>query len=71
MNRPRRVWRKSSHSAPDGQCIEIADTPEGIDLRDSKDPSGAVLTFARPDWTEFIGAIKRGRLTAHQTTSCK
>ncbi|MBS1679761.1 MAG: DUF397 domain-containing protein [Actinobacteria bacterium] len=60
MNHTRRAWRKSSYSTPDGQCVEIADTSEGIDLRDSKDHTGPVLSFDRPAWTDFIATIKQG-----------
>jgi hypothetical protein len=71
VNAPLRIWRKSSYSTPDGQCIEIADTSEGIDLRDSKDPTGPVLRFDRSCWMDFLGTIKLGGLGGHKTTSCK
>ncbi|MFI2611276.1 DUF397 domain-containing protein, partial [Kitasatospora sp. NPDC018623] len=40
------VWRKSTYSNGDGDCIEIADGAPGIvPVRDSKDPHGPSLAF--------------------------
>jgi hypothetical protein len=55
------AWRKSTYSGYNGACIEIADLASGqIGVRDSKD-SGTrdVLVFDRPEWAEFVSAIKR------------
>ncbi|MFI0372669.1 DUF397 domain-containing protein [Actinomadura sp. 1N219] len=31
------AWRKSSHSGPEqGDCVEVADLPSGVGVRDSK-----------------------------------
>jgi hypothetical protein len=51
------LWRKSSYSNQDGNCVELAGTLERV--RDSKNPSGPVLTV---DLTAFLGAIKAGEL---------
>jgi hypothetical protein len=40
------VWRKSTFSGNEN-CVEIALTPGGFAVRDSKDPDGAVLAFAQ------------------------
>ncbi|MEO3776785.1 DUF397 domain-containing protein [Micromonospora sp. B11E3] len=49
-------WRKSTWSANEGNCVEVAGNVPGVVLvRDSKDRSGPVLTF-RPDaWRRFVG----------------
>lgn len=42
------AWRKSSRSTADGSngnCVEIAYAGSGVAVRDSKNPSVAVLTF--------------------------
>lgn len=49
------VWRRSSRSATQGQCVEVAITPEVIMLRNSRDPDGPVLRFTRAEWLAFLG----------------
>jgi hypothetical protein len=57
------VWRKSTRSNNGGDCVEVADNLPGIvALRDSKDPSGPVLTFIPDAWLAFIEDAKHGRL---------
>ncbi|MFE5403458.1 DUF397 domain-containing protein [Streptomyces sp. NPDC004596] len=54
------TWRKSSFSGG-GQgdaCVEIAEGPTHISVRDSKAPARATLTFAAPSFTPFIDALK-------------
>ncbi len=48
-------WRKSSYSGGEGgNCIEIAESPERIHVRDSKDKSGPTLTFTPQQWSAFV-----------------
>lgn len=53
-------WRKSSYSGGgDGnECVEIANTPTHIAVRDSKAPTAATLTFPTNTFTPFIEALK-------------
>jgi Domain of unknown function (DUF397) len=56
-------WMKSSWSAENGNCVEIAELPDRtIGVRDSKDnsPGRPVLTFALSDWSSFIMSVKSG-----------
>ncbi|SDF77025.1 protein of unknown function [Lentzea fradiae] len=48
-------WRKSSHSGgtEDSDCVEVA-LPGDALVRDSKNPSGGVLTFSRTAWKNFL-----------------
>ncbi|MEV0734496.1 DUF397 domain-containing protein [Streptomyces sp. NPDC050549] len=57
----REHWRKSSYSgAGDGNsCVEIANRPTHIAIRDSKTPTRATLTFPTPAFTAFVEALKR------------
>ncbi|MFI0449229.1 DUF397 domain-containing protein [Actinomadura sp. 6N118] len=60
------VWRKSSHSqAGSGDCVEVANArAANILVRDSKDPSGPVLTFNSSEWAAFIAAAKASDFNA-------
>lgn len=58
-----RMWRRSSRSYGSGNCLEVA-APHGarIDVRDSKDPDGAVLRFASVEWNAFVAGVRSGAL---------
>jgi Domain of unknown function (DUF397) len=56
------IWRKSSYSGDQGNCIEVAALPDGAAVRDSKDASGPVLRFSAKAWQAFLSAVKAGRL---------
>ena len=56
------AWRKSSFSGL-AECVEVRAKPAGgVDLRDSKDPDGTVLTCTRSEWRRFVDDIKAGGL---------
>ncbi|MBM0236322.1 DUF397 domain-containing protein [Micromonospora sp. ATA32] len=53
------TWRKSSRSGQ-SECVEVADNLPGVvGVRDSKDPTGPVLTFDPQTWRAFIDHAKR------------
>ncbi|MFD7059943.1 DUF397 domain-containing protein [Streptomyces sp. NPDC059906] len=54
-------WRKSSHSGGgDGDaCVEIAELPAGVAIRDSKAPARAALSVPVPVFAAFVEGIKR------------
>jgi hypothetical protein len=53
-------WKKSSRSSGEGQCVEMADLGDAVAVRDSKDPTGPVLTFTPGEWTAFLHSTKAG-----------
>ncbi|MCW2643388.1 MAG: hypothetical protein JWP76_5694 [Dactylosporangium sp.] len=62
------TWRKSSRSGGQGNCVEVAGTPTAVGVRDSKDQSGPVLVFARPEWRAFVDGVKSGDFDAISDT---
>ncbi|MER7757648.1 DUF397 domain-containing protein [Kitasatospora sp. NPDC097643] len=55
------AWRKSSYSAQQGQCVEVAiGPPDQVPVRDSKDPHGPALVFPADAWQSFVTAIQTG-----------
>jgi hypothetical protein len=53
------TWRKSSHSNPDGNCVELAKLAAGlIAVRNSRDPSGPAQIYTRAELAAFIRAAK-------------
>ncbi|MEU6237515.1 DUF397 domain-containing protein [Kitasatospora sp. NPDC047058] len=59
------AWRKSSHSAQAGQCVEVSDSlPGNVPVRDSKDPMGPALVFQADAWSAFVSAIRAGEFGA-------
>jgi hypothetical protein len=54
------VWRKSTHSDYNGCCVEVALSWADASMRDSKNPNGAMLTFAADDWRDFVAGLKLG-----------
>ncbi|WP_026412604.1 DUF397 domain-containing protein [Actinomadura oligospora] len=57
---PRLVWRKSSRSTQQGECVELARTTTSVRVRDSKDADGPALVFSPVEARALAVRIKGG-----------
>lgn len=53
-------WRKSTRSAGNGECVEVATTHSHVAVRDSKNPAGAVLKYSPQAWQTFLDRARTG-----------
>ncbi|MDH2424014.1 DUF397 domain-containing protein [Sphaerisporangium sp. TRM90804] len=54
-------WRKSAHSNPSGNCVEVAGLPDGgVAVRNSHHPAGPALIYSRGEIAAFILGAKDG-----------
>ena len=60
------TWRKSSRSGAAGHCVEVANAPSAVLMRDSKDVEGPMLVFGAPDWAGFIAGVRAGEFDRHK-----
>jgi hypothetical protein len=53
-------WTKATKSGGTGtECVEVRRHQDTIQVRDSKDPQGPILTFTLAEWDAFLdGAVK-------------
>ena len=58
--RPGLAWQKATRSAHNGACVEVRGTNDEIQVRDSKNPSGSVLSFTPAEWDAFLDGAKKG-----------
>ncbi|MBC6471062.1 DUF397 domain-containing protein [Actinomadura alba] len=53
-------WRRSRRSQEQGACVELAELPGVIAVRDSKNPEGPVLVFDADVWRVFHARMVAG-----------
>jgi hypothetical protein len=56
------AWCRSSYSNGAANCVEMADLPCGIAVRDSKDPERAPLRYTVGEWHAFCRGVIEGAL---------
>ena len=54
-----RGWRKSSTSGK-SDCVEVRIGTKHVHVRDTKNGSGAVLTFTHQEWCAFVSGVRLG-----------
>lgn len=60
------TWFKSSHSATQADCVEVAFLDAGsVGVRDSKNPTGPALVFTPGEWDAFTTGVIDGQFHRH------
>jgi hypothetical protein len=55
------TWKKSRRSNPSGNCVELAELPDGgVAVRNSRDPEGPVLIYTTDEIAAFILGAQDG-----------
>ena len=61
MDLDRLDWSTSSFSADNGgSCVEVAPTPTGIAVRDTKDRARVPHLHSATAWQAFLTAVRNG-----------
>ncbi|MFF5986948.1 DUF397 domain-containing protein [Prauserella flavalba] len=55
-------WRTSTYSGGGNDCVEVAFTPCGTALRDTKNRAAGMLTVPAQDWTALLTSARSGEL---------
>jgi Domain of unknown function (DUF397) len=57
------TWRKSSHSGTqEGACVEVAQLPGTVGVRDSKNPEGGHLSLGASRFAALVTRIKHDKI---------
>lgn len=59
MDLSQAIWLKSASSGVNG-CVEVAFVDDGVAVRNSRDPAGAVLLFSLVEWEAFLRRVHNG-----------
>ncbi|MFD7711360.1 DUF397 domain-containing protein [Streptomyces sp. NPDC059786] len=58
---PESAWFKSSYSSGEGgECVEVAEAPGTVLIRDSKHVAGPVLAVGAEAWAGFVRLASGG-----------
>lgn len=53
-------WHTSTRSGDGGNCVQARYIDGQVEVRHSKNPDGAVLSFTRAEWEAFGGGVVDG-----------
>jgi len=53
------MWRKSSYSGSETECVEVAMTPNVVGVRDTKDRDGGTLSLSTSAWSALLENQRR------------
>ncbi len=53
-------WIKASKSGSSGDCVEMLPAGDRVEVRDSKNPDGPVLSFTRSEFGAWLDGARRG-----------
>ena len=53
-------WHKSSRSSASGNCVEVRRRNDIVEVRDSRNRQGPVLSFTADAWRSFVAAVHCG-----------
>jgi hypothetical protein len=54
------AWRTSTRSGTNGACVEVRLAQAAVQVRDTKDRTGPVLSFPASAWQSFITGVHNG-----------
>ncbi|WP_215541426.1 DUF397 domain-containing protein [Amycolatopsis sp. CA-230715] len=52
------VWRASSHSGGNGECVEVGTSPVAVLIRDTKQRGGGSLRMDSRPWRAFLAELR-------------
>ncbi|MBW8485965.1 DUF397 domain-containing protein [Actinomadura parmotrematis] len=58
----RAIWRKSSRSNAERECVEVARVPAVVGIRDSKAPAAGHLALPPAAFATLLAQVKTGGL---------
>ncbi|GAA1923704.1 DUF397 domain-containing protein [Streptantibioticus ferralitis] len=57
-------WFKSTHSAANNECVEVAMAGAWVCVRDSTDPHGPMLSFTASAFASFVEDVQRNNIAS-------
>ncbi|MFC7341749.1 DUF397 domain-containing protein [Saccharopolyspora griseoalba] len=51
-------WKTASFCGAGHDCVEVSVKGDRVEVRDSKDRGGPVLTFSRRQWEVFVNSLR-------------